>query len=253
MSFPTMIPDVCGNFVPQLCVSYTNCTSTGFIANWTEFCCQPMPVRNASMYMLSIIGIVGIIGTICNIKTIITFLYLYYFPLRIKRKFNQEFTMTQDPAFFLILLHLSLCDFLHCIFGLPTFWIVYYHGYFPYSDAACKYSAFLRNSIAMADFTFCIGFINLFEVCGEIGDDAVHGMFNIIECAKCSQDSNFNLPSWAPIALLGIGFPFIVILISYSLVYVKLLEVKTDGGNLESEKGGNDSCMCDDIASRGSF
>ena len=130
MSVPKMIRDVCENFVPQLCISNI---STGFMSNCTEFCCQPLPVRNASVYMLSIIGIVGIIGTIFNIMTICTFLYLYYFPLRIKRKFNQEFTMTEDPVLFLIL-HLSLCDLLHCIFGPPTFWIVYYHGHFPYSD-----------------------------------------------------------------------------------------------------------------------
>jgi hypothetical protein len=146
MSAPTATQDVCGGFVPQPCFSFTNCTRTGFIANWTEFCCQPVSVKNNRIWMLSMIAGVGIIGTVCNILTIITFLYLYYFPQRIKRKFNQEFTMIQDPVFFLIL-HLSFCDFLHCVAGLPTFWSVYYNGYFPYSEAVCKYSAFFRNSI----------------------------------------------------------------------------------------------------------
>ena len=53
-------------------------------------------------------------------------------------------------------------------------------------------------------------------------------MCHILDCGECSRDSNINLPSGAPSAVLGIGFPFIVILISYSLVYVKLSEGETD-------------------------
>ena len=60
-------------FLKILPPSYTNCTSTGFIANRTEFWCQPLSVRNTSLYMLLIIGIVGIIGTILNIITIVHF------------------------------------------------------------------------------------------------------------------------------------------------------------------------------------
>ena len=53
-------------------------------------------------------------------------------------------------------------------------------------------------------------------------------MCHIIDCGKCSQDSTFHFPSGAPIAILGIGFPFIVILISYSLVYIKLSGIEAD-------------------------
>ena len=101
--------------------------------------------------MLSIIGMVGVVGTFCNILTISTFGYLYFFPVRIKEKFGQEFAMTKDPVFLLIL-HLSFCDLLYCVSGLPTYWDVYYHGYYPHSHAMCQYSAFFRNTIAYADF-----------------------------------------------------------------------------------------------------
>eukprot|EP00092_Neocalanus_flemingeri_P004942 GFUD01005315.1.p2 GENE.GFUD01005315.1~~GFUD01005315.1.p2 ORF type:complete len:111 (+),score=22.25 GFUD01005315.1:46-333(+) len=94
---------------------------SGFISNWTEFCCQPTAVKNTKILMLTVIGSSGIIGTVCNLITITTFLYLYFFPHRIRRKFNQEFTMlTQDPVF-LIILHLTFCNLLHCIAGLPTY------------------------------------------------------------------------------------------------------------------------------------
>ena len=264
--FESSLPDECEGFVPQPCISYINCTMTEFRPNWTEFCCQPTSVRNTRSFMLSVLGIVIFTGTVCNIITILTFFYLYFFPQRIKRKFNQEFTMTEDPVFLLIL-HLSICDFLHCIAGLPTYWSVYYYGYFPYSDNMCKYSAFFRNTIAFADFStlavisayfawrrgqerprnkrfghwpvfgvilsiwvysFCISFINLFKLCGEIGYDAVHGICHTIDCGKCSEESTLYLPAGAPLVILGIGLPFVVIIISYSLVYKKLTELAID-------------------------
>ena len=137
---------VCAGFVPQPCISYANCKASGFIANWTEFCCQPQKVKENQYWMLSVIAVVGIVGTVCNIIAIFTFLYLYVFPERIKKKFGQEFSMTKDPVFFLIL-HLSVCDLLYCISGLPTYWDVYYYGFYPYSEDMCKYFGFLRNFI----------------------------------------------------------------------------------------------------------
>ena len=96
--------------------------------------------------MLSIIGTIGIVGTVCNILTISTFTYLYLFPVRIKRKFGQEFVITRDPVFLLIL-HLGLCDLLYCLEGLPTYWDAYYYGYYPYSNTICRYATFFRNAI----------------------------------------------------------------------------------------------------------
>ena len=138
--------NLCNEFVPQSCTSFINCTGSEFISNWTDACCQPEGVRSTRYWMLSIVGTIGIVGTLCNILTISTFMYLYVFPERIKRKFGREYSMTKDPAFLLIL-HLSFCDLLYCVSGLPTYWDVYYNGYYPHSHAMCKYTAFFRNTI----------------------------------------------------------------------------------------------------------
>ena len=137
---------VCSGFDPEPSVSYTNCTGSGFISNWTVFCCQPLVAKDWRYPMLSLIGIVGIVGVVCNIITIITFMYLCCFKERIKSKFGHDFSMVEDPVFYLIL-HLSLCDLFFCTFGLPSYWIIYYHGYFPFSEDICKFSAFFRNII----------------------------------------------------------------------------------------------------------
>ena len=134
----------CEGFTPHPCYSYKNCTGSEFVSNWTEFCCQPPSVRSSRPLMLFVIVGVGTVGTVCNFITISSFIYLYCFSKRIKKKFGQEFTMIKDPVFFLVL-NLSICDFLYCVIGLPSYWSIYYHGYFPYSDGICKPSAFFRK------------------------------------------------------------------------------------------------------------
>eukprot|EP00092_Neocalanus_flemingeri_P046236 GFUD01051994.1.p1 GENE.GFUD01051994.1~~GFUD01051994.1.p1 ORF type:complete len:371 (-),score=35.09 GFUD01051994.1:296-1408(-) len=244
--------EVCDGFAPNPCVSYTNCTGSAFIANWTEVCCQPMAVKNTRYAMLSVIGLVGIVGTVCNIITISTFIYLYFFAERIKKKFGHEFAMVKDPVFFLIL-HLSFCDLLYCIFGLPSYWIVHYHGYFPYSEEMCKYSAFTRNVLAYADFNtlalisayfawrrrcgrsykidngwrpalpailcvwiFCISLtcVPFFGFCGHFGYDSVQGRCHII----CSRGHI--------IEAVGVGLPSLVVVVSYSFLYINLAKLQ---------------------------
>ena len=142
----------CTGFFPDPCISYTNCTGSGFVENWTESCCQPQAIRDTRLLYLIVIGCVGIVGTVCNVITVFTFIYLYCFGNRIKRNFNQNFAgITEDPVFFLIL-HLSICDLFYCIIGLPSHWIVYYNGYFPYYDWMCSYSAFFRHFIGNLPF-----------------------------------------------------------------------------------------------------
>ena len=137
-------------FEPNQCLSYTNCTGSDFVQNWTEHCCQPQSIRKARHVILPVIGCIEVIGIVCNIIAILTFIYLYCFPKRIKRKFNQEFpALTEDPVFFLIL-HLSFCDLLYCIIGLSSYFIVFYYGYFPFSAWLCTHTAFLRYTIGMA-------------------------------------------------------------------------------------------------------
>ena len=136
----------CEGFDPDPCLSYSNCTQSDYIGNWTEICCQPEEVKDSRYFMLSVIGGVATVGAVCNFITISTFIYLYCFPERIKKKFCQEFSMIKDPVFFLIL-NLSICDFLYCVIGLPSYWIIYYYGYFPFSERMCKYFGFFRKLI----------------------------------------------------------------------------------------------------------
>eukprot|EP00092_Neocalanus_flemingeri_P021312 GFUD01023099.1.p1 GENE.GFUD01023099.1~~GFUD01023099.1.p1 ORF type:complete len:371 (-),score=49.39 GFUD01023099.1:60-1172(-) len=257
---------ICDGFVPQTCTSYTNCTGSGFISNWTEFCCQPESVKSTRYWMLSIIGTVGSLGTVCNILTISTFMYLYFFPQRIKKKFGEEFFMSKDPAFFLIL-HLSFCDLLYCVCGLPTFWDVYYNGYYPYSEEMCKYGAFFRNTIALADFhtvacisvyfawrsrrespldgkygskpvlaviigiwiySFCVTCIPLLGLCGHLGYDAKHGKCKVITCESCSEGTSVAASAGGIFLTIGVGIPSLIVLVSYTLVYKSLSKVPAD-------------------------
>ena len=130
----------------ESCTSFIDCTGSNFIPNWTEICCQPESVKSVRFIVLPIIGIVGVIGIISNLITISTFLYLYFFQKRIKTVFKQEFSIVKDPIFF-FLLHLSVCDLLYCFIGLPTYWDVFFYGYYPYSHKMCMYFASARNTI----------------------------------------------------------------------------------------------------------
>ena len=87
----------CTGFVPDPCISYTNCTGSGFVKNWTESCCQPQAIRDTRVLYLIVIGCVGIVSTVCNVFTVFMFIYLYSFRERIKRNFNESFAgITED-------------------------------------------------------------------------------------------------------------------------------------------------------------
>jgi len=131
--------------------SYTNCTGSGEI-NLTlqRHCCLPSDVRSMGLLYTSFVGIIDITGIVCNIFTIITFGYLCCFTERIKNKYNHYFSMVQDPVFYFIL-HLSVCDLLFCIFGIPSYWVIYFYGYFPFPENACKISTFVRNIIEITE------------------------------------------------------------------------------------------------------
>ena len=82
--------EVCVGFDLDPCVSYTNCTESGFISYWTELCCQPVALRKTHFWMLSVIGVIGVIGIICNSITIITFSYLCCFTEQLRRSFAKS-------------------------------------------------------------------------------------------------------------------------------------------------------------------
>ena len=71
-------------------------------------------------------------------------LSLYY---RHKEKYQHLWNSTT-----VLMLNLSLGDFLYCIIGLPVFVTTYSNGFLPNSEQFCWTLAMLRNWIAYADF-----------------------------------------------------------------------------------------------------
>ena len=102
------------------CLSWINCTSTGYIANWTEQSCQPEPVKRYKHLMLTSLGIVGIVDISLNLLVLSTFLYLYFCKDRIKQKFYREFSLTNNPLIILVS-HLCFCDLLYAFVGVPSY------------------------------------------------------------------------------------------------------------------------------------
>lgn len=210
------------------CLSWANCTSTGYIANWTEQNCQPESVKRSKDLMLTSLGIVGIAGFSLNVLVLSTFLYLYFCKNRIRRKFNREFSLTSNPLIVLFS-HLCFCDLLYACVGVPSYVMVYAYGYFPLSHDFCRTIVFFRDSIAYADFTTlavtaaCIawnywftsrkiekkrtmfGLIFLIWVeCiiltsfpyfgwyGQFGFDPIHGKCHLVECDEDSENGKIK-------------------------------------------------------------
>ena len=74
----------------------------------------------------------------------------------------------------------------------------------------------------------CITSIPFFELCGQFGYDAVHGKCHIVECERFSDDSSFICPPGGVLLAIGVGLPFIIVLVSYGLVYKTLKQGSTD-------------------------
>ena len=107
---------------PQRCFNYENCTGSSFVPNWTEQFCVPQSVQEIRNVSLSVIGVVGIIGVAANVIVLSAFLYVISCKTRLTRRFiGREFTYMRQPIFVLIC-HLSICDLLYCLVGLPTYW-----------------------------------------------------------------------------------------------------------------------------------
>ena len=52
----------------------------------------------------------------------------------------------------ILILHLSFCDLLYCLFGLPFLTLPPLYGYFPFSKRTCRVTSLLRNLNAYAEF-----------------------------------------------------------------------------------------------------
>ena len=107
---------------PQRCYNYINCTGSDYITNWTEKNCVPNSVKEIQNISLLVISVVGVLGVAINVLVLSAFLYVMMCKNRITRKFiGREFTYMRQPLFVLIC-HLSICDILYCLVGLPTYW-----------------------------------------------------------------------------------------------------------------------------------
>lgn len=105
--------------------------------------CQDERVRENRGYFVANSALVILVGTSTNLFNLISFIYVYFtspgtFPWMSERRV-------------LLLLHLSVCDLLYCLVGLPPFVSIFSNGFFSGSSSLCSFTAALRNVIAYAD------------------------------------------------------------------------------------------------------
>ena len=75
-------------------------------------------------------------------------------------------------------------------------------------------------------WVFCLSLtcVPLFGICGQFGYDPIHGKCHLLPCKKCSSDGVISIPPGMLIEAIGFGVPSLVVIISYSLVYIKLTQ-----------------------------
>ena len=79
----------------------------------------------------------------------------------------------------------------------------------------------------------------IFGICGEFGFDRTSGKCVLIDCDNCngSQDSESGFcPPGGIINTIGVGIPFLIILVSYTIVFVKLRTYSDDDGETNQYK-----------------
>ena len=105
-----------------------------------------MPVswrEDPALFVTNII-LVMIIGVFGSLITLIT---VPYSACRHEDKFPNIWSPTT-----ILLLHMSLCDLLYCLLGLPMFLISTFSDKWLYSDLFCYITTVVRNMVAEADF-----------------------------------------------------------------------------------------------------
>ena len=72
-------------------------------------------------------------------------------------------------------------------------------------------------------------------LCGEYGFDANHGKCHLVECDRCSRYFNYEGKCVPHIIIntIGIGIPFLIILVSYTIVFIKLRTYANEDGTRE--------------------
>ena len=126
------------------CNTWVNCTSSMAVIDRSH--CQPEDIREdfTRLPVLVNIATIMLIGGGGNMLTLVAIPYCY---VKHRKTFAALWNMTT-----ILILHLSLCDLMYCLFGLPLFFELYYKGFFDHSAQMCVIWAALRNLIVYADF-----------------------------------------------------------------------------------------------------
>ena len=103
----------------------------------------PQLERRLVLFVTNIL-LIMIIGVFGNLLTLIT---VPYAACRHKDKFPSIWSPTT-----VLLLHLSLCDLLYCLLGLPMFLIGTFNIRWLNSVLFCYIATVVRNMVAVADF-----------------------------------------------------------------------------------------------------
>jgi len=120
----------------------SECTSSSVRGNFSG--CHPVEISRYKGLFIANAALVISIGAPANL---VTLLALPYVRLRYPGKFPD---LNTNKA--ILIIHLSLTDFLYCLLGLPFILATLHHGYFPASTTLCSLSSLIRNLIAYADF-----------------------------------------------------------------------------------------------------
>ncbi|XP_023326208.1 protein trapped in endoderm-1 isoform X2 [Eurytemora carolleeae] len=126
--------------------------------------CIPMFMQNTwlePIFLTNIFCIIAI-GGMGNLLLILSVIYVFFrYPAT-----RCKYPWLKNPLTILIL-HLSFCDFLYCIFGLPFLTLPTIYGYFPLSESVCHNTALFRNLNAFAEFS-TIAVIGLLRLKGLV-------------------------------------------------------------------------------------
>jgi len=146
-SLNTSLPDFC--YSSSFCGS--NVSNESLISCTLEIskpCFPEFLEENRFIFItnLIVIMIIGGLGNILNLSSV------PYCLIRYKQELSQEFPSLCLNSVIMLMLHLSFCDLLYCLIGLPPVLMVYMEMGLPYSALACKILANVRNLIAYADF-----------------------------------------------------------------------------------------------------
>ena len=124
--------------------------------------CMPASWREDSDLFVSNIILIVLVGASGSAFTLTAVPYAAF---KLGDRFLGVWTYTTN-----LLLHISLCDLLYCLLGLPMFVVVTYREGLLYSDHFCYAATVVRNMIAVADF-YTVAAIALSRTVGILRKD----------------------------------------------------------------------------------